>query len=1213
VFKKKISLITISRAVIQLIFLYFFSGVFTLAFTGFKSIYLGIFRKNFSVTNSFGFLAAFVAVVVVSVLIGRFFCGWLCAFGTFNDFIYLVSRKVFKKKVKIPQAIDEKLKYVKYIVLLGIIIFIWSMDKTPENSINPWDAFAQLPQIKSMAFQIPIAFILLALITVGAMFIERFFCRYLCPLGAILAVVSKFKIMNISKPSEKCGKCQLCTVNCPMGINLSKVEAVDSGECISCLKCVDVCYRSNPKLVAFKKLNMKWYSSTAAGILVFCFIFWAKKFVKPELNISSKVSAAQMAKVDEAIFNDGVYVGIGNGFRPNMKVEVKIVQGRISDIQIISHEETKGYYEQAFDIVPKEIIAAQSPDVDTVSGATKSSNGIIEAVRQALNKARKFEVINQVLNNENSENNEKNVVEVKVEDKIVDVSMDKAIKFKDGTYKGVGTGYKPGLTVSVTVKGGKIITVQIISSNETPGFYEKAFSEVPKQIIAAQSTNVDIVSGATFSSRGIMAAVKNALSKAVISGELPQDKVVPIVSKNTDDKAVDLLNIVTDLPVYVGDGLYKDGVYIGSARGFNPNIKVSVTVKDGKITTIEILEHNETPGFYEKAFAVVPNEIISKQNTNVDTVSGATRSSEGIIEAVKGALKDAKLDGTPVGAGEQGNIPTPSENNTTQPSENKPVEQGDKDGADQTKKLYKDGVYIGSARGFNPNIKVSVTVKDGKITTIEILEHNETPGFYEKAFAIVPNEIISKQNTNVDTVSGATRSSEGIMKAVNVALKDAILDGTTVGNGEQGNTIPPVTTQPGDTTTTQPGENKPGNEDKVVKVGNLYKDGRYTGIGRGRRNNLIVDVTVQNNKITNINLISYREDLQYIKQAMTPMSEKIITAQSTEVDVISGATQTSNGIKDAVNKALEKAKYKDGTFSATGRGYNRREQINLNVIIKDGKLTNIDIISQAETPEYFEKVWPVVPNEIIKMQSTTVDVVSGATRSSNGIMSAVKAALAKDEAVGEASVYPGVDDIIAPFRDGVYTGKANGYRDNLNVSVTIKNNKIIKINLGANNETERYFNKVWPALPSEIITKQSVDVDAVSGATRSSIGIVNAVKEALRQSKMALSADPIAPYKDGTYRGVAKGYKEGLNVDVTVKDNKIISIDLKENNETPSYFNRAWIPVSTAIIDKQLTTVDTISGATRSSNGIMEAVKQALRKAHDANLNLDDAEVFIIK
>ncbi|EJT6665688.1 FMN-binding protein [Clostridium perfringens] len=96
-------------------------------------------------------------------------------------------------------------------------------------------------------------------------------------------------------------------------------------------------------------------------------------------------------------------------------------------------------------------------------------------------------------------------------------------------------------------------------------------------------------------------------------------------------------------PVDVSSGEYKDGTYEGTSPGYASGLKVQVKIDSGKITSIDVVSHNETPGFYEKAFEKVPEEIIQKQSTDVDTASGATYSSKGIINAVNNALNSAKV------------------------------------------------------------------------------------------------------------------------------------------------------------------------------------------------------------------------------------------------------------------------------------------------------------------------------------------------------------------------------------------------------------------------------------------------------------------------------------------------------------------------------------------------------------------------------------------
>lgn len=92
----------------------------------------------------------------------------------------------------------------------------------------------------------------------------------------------------------------------------------------------------------------------------------------------------------------------------------------------------------------------------------------------------------------------------------------------------------------------------------------------------------------------------------------------------------------------VSNGKYKDGTYQGTASGYAEKLNVEVKVFNGEISKIDIVSHNESPGFYEKAFELVPSEIIKKQSTNVDAASGATYSSKGIINAVNDALKEAE-------------------------------------------------------------------------------------------------------------------------------------------------------------------------------------------------------------------------------------------------------------------------------------------------------------------------------------------------------------------------------------------------------------------------------------------------------------------------------------------------------------------------------------------------------------------------------------------
>ena len=187
----------------------------------------------------------------------------------------------------------------------------------------------------------------------------------------------------------------------------------------------------------------------------------------------------------------------------------------------------------------------------------------------------------------------------------------------------------------------------------------------------------------------------------------------------------------------------KDGTYEGQANGYRGLVKVSVTVKDHKITAIKVLSNSDDAAFFNRASAGVIKNILAKQSLKVDVVSGATYSSNGIIKAVKNALtgeedkSSAKAGGS--SAKSAGSVGTADESGT-----------------------YKDGTFIGTASGYHGTVKVSVTIKKNKIKSIKILENHDDAAYFNRAKGILLPLMVKKQSTNVDAVSGATFSSNGI-------------------------------------------------------------------------------------------------------------------------------------------------------------------------------------------------------------------------------------------------------------------------------------------------------------------------------------------------------------------------------------------------------------------------------------------------------------------
>ena len=505
--------------------------------------------------------------------------------------------------------------------------------------------------------------------------------------------------------------------------------------------------------------------------------------------------------------------------------------------------------------------------------------------------------------------------------------------YKDGTYQGSGTGFGGTITVQVTVSGGKITAVDILSASGETGSYFASAQGVVSKVLSSQSPNVDAVSGATYSSNGIIQAVHNALSQAGNSDSAtPTPTPTPKPAKKPKkDTSVS----------------YKDGVYEGQAEGFDGTVTVKVTIKNGKIKKISNT-NTDTPEFFNKAWKTIKSNVISRQSTSeIDTVSGATFSSNGILGALSQALSKADQSGT-TDSKEEDITPTP----TTVPDETvtpipteipQPTKTPDNPSDEQpVVKLLKDGIYIGSAMGYSGKVNITLTIKDGKITEVTNT-NSDTRSFFNKAWRSIQPKILEKQSTEgIDTVSGATFSSMGILDASKIALEQAknteVQPSVTPEPTEVPNptntpkptSVPEPTTAPEPTAVPEPTEtpaptsapeptDTPENsvtpeptatpEPTPVPAG-AYTDGTYTGIGEGNDgpDSVQVTVTISGGQIVGATYFSY-DDEEYADTAWEGILGQVMGKQSADsIDTVSGCTYSSQGIIQAFRNALNQAK-----------------------------------------------------------------------------------------------------------------------------------------------------------------------------------------------------------------------------------------------------------------------------------------------------------------
>lgn len=331
---------------------------------------------------------------------------------------------------------------------------------------------------------------------------------------------------------------------------------------------------------------------------------------------------------------DGVYKGSATGFSGPVTVAVTIMDKKITSIDILSSTDDEAFFNRAKGVIDR-IIASQSFDVDVVSGATYSSNGIIGAVKNALTGEKDNGVTGKSKQESTSESeSDSSLAEI--------AAVQDASAYKDGTYYGTGKGFAGTMKVKVDISGGKIASISIVSTKDGDS-YVKSASSLLDTIVEKQSTNVDTVSGATFSSRGIIAAVRSALSQAAVSdntvGNNTDKQGAAEVSGNgqTDENSSDSASEQGT----EGTLAYVDGIYYGTAEGYKGDIRVAVVIQDKTLKAILVTEKQDDEPFITNAMDVLKN-MMKKQSADVDTVSGATYSSKGLIGAVKAAFEEAR-------------------------------------------------------------------------------------------------------------------------------------------------------------------------------------------------------------------------------------------------------------------------------------------------------------------------------------------------------------------------------------------------------------------------------------------------------------------------------------------------------------------------------------------------------------------------------------------
>ena len=237
------------RAAVQCIFFFTMPGAFVAGFAGVRQLFLRIGTGEVLQLDSF--VLSLIGLCGFTILFGRFFCGYVCAFGGLGDFVYwlsaLVQKKLLHRKqpLRLPDKVVLHAQKIKYLILAAIAALCTAGLYGKLTGTSPWEVFSRLTALRTPPAGFGVGIALFVLILIGMAVQPRFFCQFLCPMGAVFALLPVLPFAQLHRDGEQCiPGCSACQKRCPVNLKLDE-ESLRSGECIACEACVGTCPKSN--------------------------------------------------------------------------------------------------------------------------------------------------------------------------------------------------------------------------------------------------------------------------------------------------------------------------------------------------------------------------------------------------------------------------------------------------------------------------------------------------------------------------------------------------------------------------------------------------------------------------------------------------------------------------------------------------------------------------------------------------------------------------------------------------------------------------------------------------------------------------------------------------------------------------------------------------------------------------------------------------------
>jgi len=225
-----------------------------------------------------------VTFLAISFLLRKAFCSWLCPVGTLSEYLWLFGKKVFGRNFRIWRWLDIPLRGLKYF-LLGF--FLWAISSMSAAAIanfmrSDYGIVAGVKMLNFFRFIGETGLIVLGVLVVASIFVQNFWCRYLCPYGALLGFASLLSPVRIRREAEPCIDCAKCAKVCPSNLPVDKLVTIKSAECTGCLECVAICpaegalHLALPKISTSPRRIPSWAMAAGVALLFFGIVGYAQ-------------------------------------------------------------------------------------------------------------------------------------------------------------------------------------------------------------------------------------------------------------------------------------------------------------------------------------------------------------------------------------------------------------------------------------------------------------------------------------------------------------------------------------------------------------------------------------------------------------------------------------------------------------------------------------------------------------------------------------------------------------------------------------------------------------------------------------------------------------------------------------------------------------------------------------------------------------------------